>query len=233
MRYLAQLIMLFALLVGLKSYENVSVIRVAIATAAPNVLVEWELPALRVDGTALTADDLLHTEIEYGGCTSDNRVDVPTVITVLAPAVTTTVARGPGPVCARARVLDREGQYSDYTLVARAVVPSGAAPLPPTNLRIAFQEPPPAQGYTVVGRSTSSGMTTKNKVYDVRSYGPQWVGELSVGLPCDCSDERTEAWGAGTGRYCRVDGQINETQTTYLALGSPFRAGSWTRCEAN
>ncbi len=175
----------------------------------------------------------LHTEIEYGGCTSDNRVDAPTVVAVPSPAVSTTVTRGPGPVCARARVLDKEGQYSDYTGVARAVVPSGAAPMPPTNLRITFAEPPsPAQGYAVVGRSTSSGMTTKNKVYDVRSYGPQWMGELSVGLPCDCSDERTEAWGAGTGRYCRVDGQINETQTTYLALGAPFRAGSWTRCEA-
>jgi hypothetical protein len=225
--------MFFALLVGLKSYENVSVIHVAIAQSTAEVVVEWELPTRRVDGTALPAADLLHTEIEYGGCTSDNRVDAPTTVTVLAPAVTTTVLRGPGPVCARARVLDREGQYSDYTLVARAVVPSGSAPMPPTNLRITFQEPlPPAQGYAVVGRSTSSGMTTKNKVYDVRSYGPQWVGELSVGVPCDCSDERTEAWGAGTGRYCRVDGQINETQTTYLALGAAFRAGSWTRCEA-
>lgn len=209
---------------------------------AATVEVEWQWPTLRTDGTPLPVAELREIVIEHGACNATNTGLTETAGTVTAAPPTTVLQfqRPAGPACVQAHIVDTAGLESARVVVPFTAVdqPPGSPPGPPVVVRIVIVFPadpppdPPAPAFAVVGRSTSAGMTTKNRVYDVRSYGPQLVGELSVGKPCDCSDERTEAWGAGTGRYCRVDGQVNETRTTYLALGAPFKSGSWTRCEA-
>ena len=214
----------------------------ALPALAAEVEVEWEWPTRNTDGSTLALADIREIVLTHGTCqpgyvglsTTDGTVRFP------PPATIGRFIREPlGEACLRAYIVTVSGKESSSLIVSFVVAdppPDTAPPEPPKIIRIVLvfpqdpPEPPPA-AFAVVGRSTSSGVTTKNKVYDVRSYGPQWVGELSVGMPCDCSDARTEAWGAGTGQYCRVDGQINETRTTYLALGSPFRPGSWTRCD--
>ena len=207
---------------------------------AATVEVEWTWPTLRTDGQPLPAGEIRHIVLAHGPCnaTQTGLTGADGTLTVAPPATIATFERGAGPACLQAHVVDAAGLES-----VRVVVPFTVADAPPSSppgapvlVRIVVvfptdpPEPPPAD-YAVVGRSTNTGTLPKNRVYDVRSYGPQWVGELSAGKPCDCADSREESWGAGTGTYCRVDGQLNETRTTYLALGSPFRAGSWTRCD--
>lgn len=211
-----------------------------VVAQAATVEAEWTWPTLRTDGQPLPAAEIRHLVLAHGPCnaTQTGLTATDGTLTVAPPATIATFERAAGPACAQAHVVDTAGLESARVVVAFTVAdaPPGSPPGPPVIVRIVvvFPTDPPAEPeptYAVVGRSTSTGTLDRNRVYDVRSYGPQWVGELSVGKPCDCADPRTEAWGAGTGRYCRVDGQLNETRTTYLGLGSPFRAGSWTRCE--
>lgn len=206
---------------------------------AVTVEAEWTWPTARTNGDSLPLAQIRDITLAHGPCngTQTGLTATEGVITVAPPATIASFDRAPGPACVQAHVTDTAGLESARLVVPFTVVaePPGSPPGPPTIVRIALvfptEPPPPPVGYGVIGRVISTGTLTRNRVYDIRSYGPQWVGELSAGKPCDCSDERTEAWGAGTGRYCRVDGQINETRTTYLGLGSPFRPGSWTRCE--
>lgn len=209
---------------------------------AATVEVEWQWPTLRSDGAPLPAAELREIVIAHGTCNAANTGLTATdgTLTVAPPATLAQFQRPAGPACVQAHIVDTAGLESARVVVPFTAVdqPPGSPPGPPVIVRIVVVfppppvEPPPATTYAVVGRSTSAGTTTRNRVYDVRSYGPQLVGELSVGKPCDCADPRTEAWGAGTGQYCRVDGQINEVRSTYLAAGVPFKTGSWTRCEA-
>lgn len=211
---------------------------VATRAQAATVEVEWQWPTLRTDGQPLPAAEIREIVIAHGPCNAAQTGLTVTdgTLQVAPPATIAQFQRVPGPACVQVHVVDTAGLESARVVVPFTVVdaPPGSPPGPPVITRIVIvfppDEPPPA-AYVVVGRSTSAGVLPRNRVYDIRSYGPQWVGELSAGKPCDCSDERTESWGAGTGRYCRVDGQLNEFATTYRGLGSPFRAGSWTRCE--
>ena len=210
----------------------------ALAGAA-TVEVEWLWPTGRTGGEALPLSEIREIVIAHGPCnaTQTGLTTTDGTVGVQPPATITQFQRAAGPACVQAHVVDTAGLESARVVVPFTVVetPPASPPGPPVITRIVIvfppDEPEPPAAYAVVGRSTSTGVLPRNRVYDIRSYGPQWVGELSAGKPCDCSDERTETWGAGTGRYCRVDGQINETRTTYLGLGSPFRAGSWTRCD--
>ena len=228
------------LAVWLAALAVLSFLGFVLPAQAATVEVEWQWPTLRTDGAPLPASEIREIAIAHGTCNATNTGLTAATGTVTAAPPTTVLQfeRPAGPACVQAHIVDTAGLES-----ARVVVPftagrqsPGSPPGPPVIVRIVIvfpTEPPPVVDptYAVVGRSTSAGMTTRNRVYDVRSYGPQLVGELSVGKPCDCSDARTESWGAGPGQYCRVDGQINEVRSTYLGLGAPFRPGSWTRCE--
>lgn len=208
---------------------------------AATVEVEWQWPTLRSDGTALPESEIREIVIAHGACNAANTglTNADGTISVAPPATLAQFQRPAGPACVQVHIVDTAGSESARVVVPFTAVdqPPSAPPGPPVVVRIVVLfppppvEPPPAPTYAVVGRSTSAGMTTRNRVYDVRSYGPQLVGELSVGKPCDCADPRTETWGAGSGQYCRVDGQINEVRSTYLAAGAPFKPGSWTRCD--
>lgn len=229
----------FRILVILGSAALLIYVLLALGRAnAATVEVEWAWPTARTDGAALPIVEVRELVLEHGPCNASQNglTTVDGALNVAPPATIVQFERAAGAACAQAYVVDTDGLQSARVVVPFTVVaePPGSPPGPPTIVRVALvfpTEPPPPVGYGVVGRTISTGTLARNRVYDIRSYGPQWVGELSAGKPCDCSDERTETWGAGTGRYCRVDGQINETRTTYLGLGSPFRAGSWTRCD--
>lgn len=207
----------------------------AFAQSTPHVRVEWTLPDRRIDGTALAPADLARTEVEYAACSSDNQLVVPIIRReVPAPATETTLeGLPPGPLCVRARVVDTDGAESAYTATARAVLPSGAAPNAPINLRVDWIDPPPPSAQaTVVGRPTASGFTTTNRVYRRLSSGAgELIGEVAVGDACDCTGSFAASWNAGTGTYCSVTGRTNLTRTSYVALGAPFPINAWTRCD--
>lgn len=229
------------LAVWLAALAVLSFLGLVLPAHAATVEVEWQWPALRTDGTPLPAGEIREIVIAHGTCNATNTglTAATGTVTAAPPATVLQFDRPAGPACVQAHIVDTAGLESARVVVPFTAVdePPGSPPGPPVIVRIVVVfpsppvEPPPAPSYAVVGRSTSAGMTTRNRVYDVRSYGPQLVGELSAGKPCDCSDARTESWGAGPGQYCRVDGQINEVRSTYLGLGAPFRPGSWTRCE--
>lgn len=147
----------------------------AFAQNTPHVRVEWTLPDLRVDGTALAPADLARTEVEYAACSSDGQLTAPIIRREVQTPATETTLEGlaPGPLCVRARVVDTDGAESAYTGVARAELPSGAAPGAPINLRVDWIEPPPPSAQAaVVGRPlTSGGFTTTNRVYRRLSSG--------------------------------------------------------------
>jgi hypothetical protein len=214
----------------------------ALPATAAVVVVDWTLPDRRVDGTTLAPADLAHTEVEYAACSSDDQLTAPTTRrAVPAPATETTLEEvPPGPLCVRARVVDNEGAESAYTAVARVMIPSGAAPGAPINLRVEWVEspppgepPPPSAQAAVVGRPlTAGGFTATNRVYRRLSSGAgEFIGDAAVGDACDCTDGFQAAWNAGPGTYCSVTGRTNLTRTTYVALGAPFPTNAWTRCD--
>lgn len=97
--------MLVALLVAVPLTAN--------AAGAQSDDVEWTLPTKRVDGAALPVEELAATEIEV----SRDGI-VLEIASIAAPATSYTYVRPLPPnytLCYRARVVDTDGQISDWT----------------------------------------------------------------------------------------------------------------------
>lgn len=196
--------------------------------AAPNFAVEWDLPTQRADGQPLAQDEIARTVIVYGRCASDGQVAEPVSVAEIAtPATEAALWFDPGEVCARAYVVDVDGEIGEPTLVARGYAGQRARPSPPANLTILAIEP--STGAVVAPRAAGSA---SNLVYRRHTSGSgEWIGDVGAGLACDCTDTFEAAWGAGAGTYCGVGGHPNLRASTYVALGAPFPTNAWTRCD--
>ena len=104
----------------------------AFAAGSQSDDVTWVLPTSRVDGTALLVEEIAATEIEV----SRDGV-VLEIASVAAPATAYTFVRPLPPnytLCYRARVVDTDGQISDWTGPVCKTVKG--KPNPPNNVEV-------------------------------------------------------------------------------------------------
>lgn len=138
----------------------------------------WTNPTTRTDGVALTPTEIAGTRVEWSACTSTGTFGtVAGQQSVAGTATTMTVLNlAAGNWCFRAYTRDTAGLESVASAVASKIVPSTAAPRPPTLVTVAT--------------------TAYEARFDGRQYvAGRAVGTVSLGQPC--ANEQPIALGFG------------------------------------
>jgi hypothetical protein len=149
------------------------------AAWAGQAVVSWANPTSRTDGAALAASEIAGTRVQWSQCTSTGAFGtVAGEQTTTGTATSTTVLNlAAGNWCFRAFTRDTAGLESMASAVASKIVPSSAAPRPPTLTTIA---------------------TT---AYDARWDGMRYVawrpvGSVPIGVACSATVPTVSGWGA-------------------------------------
>lgn len=206
------------------------------AASAVTVEVVWEWPVDRVNGEPLPLNQIEGIWIHDGPCNAtatgllgydgSRRFEPPATVGRFERSIM-------GPACLQAYISDGSGVHSASVFVPFTVSDTPPAinpPLSPTIVRIVLvfptepPPPPPPVNYTAYSPGNPNyKLSSVRHLVDGVLKDAIGNNTVSVGVPCDCSLQLTDA---NSVLWCSVGGQLqkafNSSRPTAVQNGQPF-----------